>query len=87
VVSAAWLTWNVSRKPSDELVKVAGHTVLRKCTMADSKKATSQITITANEARGALSPGETSFGDTLVPMLIGGLVLIVVASIVVMIFF
>ena len=44
------------------------------------------VTITADEARDALSPGETSFGDTLVPMLIGSLVLTVVGVIVVMMF-
>ena len=44
------------------------------------------VTMTVDEARGALSSNETSFGDTLIPMLIGGLVLTVVGVIVVMMF-
>lgn len=44
------------------------------------------VSVTVDEVRGALSPNETSFGDTLVPMLIGGLVLTVVGVIVVMMF-
>ncbi len=35
------------------------------------------VIVDADEARGALAPEETSKGDTLLPMLIGGLVLIV----------
>lgn len=44
------------------------------------------VTMTVDEARGALSPNEASFGDTLIPMLIGGLVLTVVGVILVMMF-
>jgi hypothetical protein len=54
--------------------------------MVDPKNSDEPATVTADAARGALSPGESSSGDTLLPMLIGGLVLIVVAVIVVMIF-
>ena len=54
--------------------------------MIDSKSSNDPVKITADEERGALSPGETSFGDTLVPMLVGGLVLTVVGLIVVMMF-
>ena len=43
--------------------------------------------ITDDEARGALSSQETSKGDTLLPMLIAGLVLIVAGMAIVMLFF
>jgi len=53
--------------------------------MADLEKHPKPVIVTSDDARGALGPGETSRGDTLVPMLIGGLVLIVIVMIVVMI--
>ncbi len=43
-----------------------------------------QIVISTDDARGAQDRGRVTAGDTLLPMLIGGLVLIVVAFIVVM---
>jgi hypothetical protein len=80
--------WNVGRRPSDEVTPIcqAHGCLLGKCIMVDSKNSDEPVTVTADEARGALSPGEGSSGDTLMPMLIGGLVLIVVAVIIVMIF-
>lgn len=51
--------------------------------MADFEKRPKPVTVTTDDARGSLGPGETSRGDTLVPMLIGGLVLIVIGLIVV----
>ena len=41
------------------------------------------VIITTDDARGALGPSETSRGDTLLPMLIGGLVLCVIGLLVV----
>lgn len=52
--------------------------------MADPKERGKPVIITTDDARGALGPSETSRGDTLLPMLIGGIVLIVIALIVVM---
>jgi len=49
--------------------------------MADLK-GPKPVNITSDDARGALGPGETSRGNTLVPMLVGGLVLIVIGVIV-----
>lgn len=37
--------------------------------------------MSSKDARGALSPGEQTSGDTLLPMLIGGLALIVIGVI------
>jgi hypothetical protein len=55
--------------------------------MFDSKNSGEEpANITVDEARGALSSNKTSFGDTLIPMLIGSLVLAVVGVIVVMMF-
>ena len=54
--------------------------------MADLKPDTKPITISGDDARGALSPDKTSSGDTLVPMLVGGLVVIVVGIIAVVMF-
>jgi hypothetical protein len=48
------------------------------------EKPTAPIIVTANSARGALGPDETTLGDTLLPMLIGGLVLAVLGLIVAM---
>lgn len=50
--------------------------------MADPEERPKPVTVTSDGARGALGPGETSRGDTLVPMLIGSLVLIVIGVIV-----
>lgn len=50
--------------------------------MADLEETTKSIIISSDDARGALGPAETSLGDTLLPMLIGGLALIVVAMVV-----
>lgn len=52
--------------------------------MADIEKHTDPVIVAADDARGALGPTETSRGDTLVPMLIGGLVLIVIGIVVVL---
>ncbi len=46
--------------------------------MADLQKPTAPIVVTENAARGALGSDETKLGDTLLPMLIGGLILAVV---------
>ena len=54
--------------------------------MVDPKDIDEPVIVTADEARGALSPSEISFGDTLLPMLIGGSALIIVAGVVVMMF-
>ena len=51
--------------------------------MVDDDKSPKPVIISVDDARGALGPKETSWGDTLLPMLIGGLVLIVVGLIVV----
>jgi hypothetical protein len=51
--------------------------------MADLEERGKSVIVTPNDARGALGPSETSRGDTLLPMLIGGLVLIVIALLVV----
>jgi len=64
----------------------AAPSLLGQCTMMNSTNSDEPAIITADEARGALSPSETSSGDSLMPMLIGGVVMIVVAPIVVMIF-
>lgn len=48
---------------------------------ADREKPTAPIIVTADSARGALGPDETSSGDSLLPMLVGGLVLVVVGLI------
>lgn len=53
--------------------------------MADLEKHAKPVVVTADDARDALGPSETSRGDTLVPMLIGGLVLIVIGIVVVLI--
>ena len=41
------------------------------------------VIVTTDDARGALGPSETSRGDTLLPMFIGGLVLFVIGLLVV----
>ena len=46
--------------------------------MADIEKHTDPVIVAAHDARGALGSTETSRGDTLVPMLVGGLVLVVI---------
>jgi len=51
--------------------------------MADLEERSKSVFVTTDDARGALGPSETSRGDTLVPMLIGGLVLIVISLLVV----
>lgn len=51
--------------------------------MAELEKNAKPITISTDDARGALGPRETSRGDTLMPMLVGGLILIVVGMVVV----
>lgn len=45
---------------------------------------TALTTVTADSARGALGPDKTSHGDSLLPMLIGGLILVVVGMIAVL---
>lgn len=50
--------------------------------MADLEERSKSIIVTTDDARGALGPSETSRGDTLLPMLIGGLVLIVISLLV-----
>ncbi len=52
--------------------------------LADLEKPTAPIIVSENAARGALGPDETNLGDTLLPMLIGGLILAVVGLIAVM---
>ena len=52
--------------------------------MAEPNNEREQIVISTDDARGAQGPGRVTVGDTLLPMLIGGLVLVVVALIVVM---
>jgi len=47
--------------------------------MDQHEKPDKLIALTVDKARGALGPGETTRGDTLVPMLVIGLVLIVMA--------
>ena len=46
--------------------------------MADLEERGKSVIITTDDARGALGPSEISRGGTLLPMLIGGLVLIVI---------
>ena len=54
--------------------------------MADLETSAKPVITTSDDARGALGPEKTSRGDTLVPMLVGGLVLVVIGMIVVMMF-
>lgn len=49
----------------------------------DRAPADPPVVIATNDARGARGPGETSRGDTLLPMLIGGLLLCIVGGIIV----
>jgi hypothetical protein len=49
--------------------------------MADLEERGKPVIVT-DDARGALGPSETSRGDTLLPMLIGGLVLVVIGLLV-----
>ena len=51
--------------------------------MPDPEPANPPVVIKTDDARGALGPGETSWGDTLLPMLIGGLLLCIVGGIIV----
>lgn len=44
------------------------------------------VIIAADDARGALSSDKIAWGDTLIPMLVGGLLLIVVGMIAVVVF-
>jgi hypothetical protein len=53
--------------------------------MADLEKHAKPVIVTADDARDALGPSETSRGDTLIPTLVGGLVLIVIGIIIVLI--
>jgi uncharacterized protein (DUF2062 family) len=43
------------------------------------------ISVAADNARGALGPEETSWGDTLMPMLVGGLMLSVIGFVIALI--
>lgn len=52
--------------------------------MAESNKDEEQIHISADAARGGLGTEKVSSGDTLLPMLVGGLALIVIGVIVVL---
>ena len=54
--------------------------------MAVSKNDHEPIVISANDARGALGPKDGTWGDTLLPMLIGVIVLSVVGIFVVAMF-
>ena len=47
--------------------------------MAESENNDARITITAEDARGARGPKDGTVGDTLLPMLIGMIVLTIVA--------
>ena len=51
--------------------------------MADLEERGKSVIITTDDARGARGPSEISRGGTLLPMLIGGLVLIVIGLVVV----
>lgn len=70
------------KRPRLDEVKAAQTELDAKASVAgvptDLEKPTAPIIVTANSARGALGPDETSLGDTLLPMLIGGLILAVV---------
>lgn len=52
--------------------------------MAQQEPSEKPIIISSDDARGALGPKETTRGATLLPMLVGSLVLIVVGIAVVM---
>lgn len=52
--------------------------VIKISTPADQDGDPAPTSISSDHARGSLSPEEGSRGDTLLPMLVGGLVLIVV---------
>ena len=52
--------------------------------MTEVKNEDEQKVISTDDARGALSPEEVTAGDTLLPMLIGGLVLTILGIIVVL---
>ena len=51
--------------------------------MPDPAPSDPPVIIKTDDARGALGPRETSWGDTLLPMLIGGLILCIVGGIIV----
>ena len=54
--------------------------------MVDPDKGDKPVVIKSDDTRGALSADKTSRGDTLLPMLIGGLALCIVGIIVVFVF-
>jgi hypothetical protein len=52
--------------------------------MAEPRNNDERITITADDARGSLGPNRGTVGDTLLPMLIGMIVLTIVGVFVVL---
>ncbi len=53
--------------------------------MTKAKNEEEQIVISTDDARGGLSPEEVTASDTLLPMLIGGLALIILGIILILV--